>query len=308
MRQTYNLGLPREKAIAYFKELVGGMTDSERFINQGYGLQIKGKYEAEPFSIVLYFNKKDKDTKLVLEKGESLKLFLNQELIKEVPRKKEAVNGTCAQTHIGTDESGKGDLFGPLVIAGFLMKPTDQVKLRELGVADSKVISDLRLKKIAAELRSSFPQRYNLVVLNPEKYNQLYAQIKNLNKLLAWGHARVIENILLKEGVSLAVVDQFGNEKLVEQALLQRGRKITIKQRPRAEEDLAVAAASILARDLFLTKLAELSQNYELTLPKGCNQQVKVAGKQFITKYGIAELGQIAKLHFKTADEICQER
>ena len=206
--------------------------------------------------------------------------------------------------HIGTDEAGKGDCFGPLVIAGVFVEPGDVAKLQEMGVTDSKKISDAKIKRLAAKLRLYFNHRYNLVFINPEKYNELYTKIANLNKLLAWGHARVIENLLQKVNCEYAIIDKFGQEKFIEQALMKQGRQIKLIQIPRAEQDLAVAAASILARDVFLTKLEELSEKYGLTIPKGCNERVKDIGRQLVVKYGQEEMGKIAKLHFKTTQEI----
>src|SRR3972149_887344 len=160
---------------------------------------------------------------------------------------------------IGTDESGKGDYFGPLVIAGVFCNLELEKELKALNVRDSKVVSDNQVKQMAEKIRQIC--LHNLVVIGPEKYNQLYEKIKNLNKLLAWGHARVIENLLdsLPSKVDLVISDKFGDEKFVERALMEKGKKIRLEQRIKAEEDVAVAAASILARAEFLTRLRRLS-------------------------------------------------
>ncbi|MGZ5498974.1 MAG: ribonuclease HIII, partial [Candidatus Aminicenantales bacterium] len=160
---------------------------------------------------------------------------------------------------IGTDESGKGDFFGPLVVAAFFMPEGQEQALRQLGVKDSKRTSDARCREIAETLKRGYPY-YSVVTVGPEKYNELWAKLRNLNRLLAWGHARAIENVLERVPAGKAVTDQFGDERFVRNALLQKGREIELVQMPRAEEDPAVAAASILARAEFLTRLHFLSK------------------------------------------------
>ncbi|MDD4347388.1 MAG: ribonuclease HIII, partial [Desulfitobacteriaceae bacterium] len=145
-----------------------------------------------------------------------------------------------------------------------------------------------------------------VIFIKPEKYNELYAKIGNLNKLLAWGHARVMENLLEKFSCRYALADKFGDESLIQRALMQKGRQIRLMQIPRGERDLAVAAASIIARDVFVKKMAEFSQEYGLVLPKGCNDIVRKVGQQIVAQYGQGELAKVAKLHFKTTQEICR--
>ncbi len=207
-----------------------------------------------------------------------------------------------APGHIGTDESGKGDYFGPLVIAGFYC-PDDQVPLlRELGVRDSKAISDNRVREIAAALREG--TIHSLVVIGPEKYNELYAKFRNLNKLLAWGHARVIENILSRVDCAQAITDQFGDERFVLNALMQKGRTIDLVQRPRGEEDIAVAAASVLARAEFIRRLEDLSGEWGVDLHKGAGPPVEAAAAAFLRRHGPDALPKVAKMHFKTTEKV----
>ena len=136
-----------------------------------------------------------------------------------------------AAGRIGTDESGKGDYFGPLVAAGFFLADGQEEVVRALGVRDSKTLSDRRCRAIAETLRGAYP--HSVVSIGPEKYNELYAKMRNLNRLLAWGHARVIENILERVPCGRAVTDQFGDAKYVLNALLKKGRAIELIQRPR---------------------------------------------------------------------------
>lgn len=213
---------------------------------------------------------------------------------------KNYVNNTIA-SWIGTDESGKGDYFGPLVVAGVFVNEETKQRLIALGVKDSKKLSDAKIRGLAMKIKSTC--KYSIVPIGPEKYNERYDQIGNLNKLLAWGHARAIENILEDTDCENALTDQFGDEKFVLNALLKKGKKIKLVQRPRAEEDVGVAAASILARDEFLKRLHILSQNHRLNLPKGASQQVVIIAREIIKKKGEEELKKIAKLHFKTTKD-----
>ena len=200
---------------------------------------------------------------------------------------------------IGSDESGKGDFFGPLVVAAFFMPEGQEEVLRELGVKDSKRTSDARCREIAETLKRGYPY-HSVITIGPEKYNELWAKLRNLNRLLAWGHARAIENILERVPAGKAVTDQFGDERFVRNALLKKGREIELVQMPRAEEDPAVAAASILARAEFLTRLHFLSKDVGFELPKGASDLVEAAAVRLVKEKGAEVLAKVAKTHFKT--------
>lgn len=204
--------------------------------------------------------------------------------------------------HIGVDESGKGDFFGPLVIAGVLADEENAKKFINAGIKDSKKLTDEKILKLAGIIKAN--SVHSVVVIGNEKYNELYAKFSNLNMLLAWGHARVIENILEKKSCNYAISDKFGNENLIKNALLPKGKTITLEQRVRAEEDIAVAAASVLARAEYVNRMSALSRRYELHLPKGASQQVLSAGKQFACLWGKEKLNCVAKTHFKTFKQI----
>ncbi len=203
---------------------------------------------------------------------------------------------------IGTDESGKGDYFGPLVIAGFFCPEGQEPVLGELGVRDSKTLSDRRVREIAARLRQGYV--HTVVSVGPEKYNELYGKFRNLNKLLAWGHARAIENILASVDAVRAVADQFGDERFVREALMKMGKTIELVQRPRGEEEPAVAAASILARDAFVRRLEDLSREWGVDLHKGAGPPVEASAAVFLERHGAEALGKVAKLHFKITGRV----
>ena len=203
---------------------------------------------------------------------------------------------------IGIDESGKGDYFGPLVIAAVFVDATTQGELRLMQVRDSKKISDGRILEMAPDIKTICP--HSVIAIGPQKYNELYDKIRNLNRLLAWGHAKALETLLERVTCERAISDQFGNERLILNVLQEKGRKIVLEQRTKAESDLAVAAASILARAEFLLRLKRLSSEVGTTLPKGASPAVELAAKMVIKKHGQERLGSVAKLHFKTTKAV----
>lgn len=205
---------------------------------------------------------------------------------------------SVASGRIGSDESGKGDYFGPLVIAAAFVTPEIEPDLKLMEVRDSKKISDGRILELARDLRQVC--KHSIVAIGPQRYNELYEKIRNLNRLLAWGHARALENLLEQVNCDLAIADQFGDERFILNALLEKGKRISLVQRPKAEEDLAVAAASILARAEFLTRLRRLSDEVGTSLPKGASPSVELAARMVVKKHGRERLSTIAKMHFKT--------
>lgn len=203
---------------------------------------------------------------------------------------------------IGTDEAGKGDFFGPLVIAGVYATEATAILLRQIGVRDSKSLTDKRMLAMSREIRQTCP--VNVVAIGPDRYNQLYPKFRNLNRLLAWGHARVIENLLGQVSCSRAISDQFGDERFLKQALMEKGQNIELIQRHRAEDDVAVAAASIMARTEFVHRIEQLSQSFGVELAKGAGPPVLVSGRRFVQRHGREALAQVAKLHFRTTQQI----
>ncbi|MBD3387819.1 MAG: ribonuclease HIII [Candidatus Altiarchaeales archaeon] len=202
---------------------------------------------------------------------------------------------------IGTDESGKGDYYGPLVVAAVYVGKGDDRKLRNMGVRDGKKLRDDRVLSLERKIKDGF--EHDVVRISPGKYNALYDKLGNLNVMLAWAHARAIENLLPRVICDMVVSDQFGDERFLEERLMDEGRKVRLVQRPRAESDLAVAAASILARAAYLRFLKGMRMKYGVIFPKGA-VEVYEAGKTFIELYGLARLGEVAKLHFKTTEKI----
>ena len=278
-------------------------------------------YQFEPKPYTLYYAVKDRLNVAVYEKGPKVVLQgkgtqdfvtfrLEPEILGEAKLGYEEVhNPAMFAPHFGVDESGKGDFFGPLVIAGCYVDSEIARAFMQAGIQDSKRIgSDARIRELAEMIRRTPGATQSVVVVGPEKYNELYKKFGNLNRLLAWGHAKVIETLLeQRPDCPRALSDQFANPKLIERALMERGRGIMLEQRTKAESDLAVAAASILARERFIDWLRKSGGELQKELPRGASAQVKQAGRDLVAARGAEILRSVAKVHFKTASEIAPE-
>jgi ribonuclease HIII len=274
-------------------------------------------FKFAPKEWTIFFAQKNKLSVAVYQKGpkilvqgkgleEFVQFELEPKILGEAKLGYEEVHSPeMFQPHLGVDESGKGDFFGPLVIAGVYVDPGIARKLLDAGVVDSKRIgSDARIRALADTIRKSSVDLVETVLIGPAKYNELYEKFGNLNKLLGWGHARVIENLLSKKpDCPRALSDQFADARVMEQALLRHGRKIEIEQRPRAESDIAVAAASILAREAFINWLERKGKEMGLRLDRGVSASVKETAKKLVEIRGPDVLRSVAKVHFRTAHE-----
>jgi len=240
---------------------------------------------------------------------EFVEFVLEPEILKQVKLGYETVlNPDLLLPRFGVDESGKGDFFGPLCIAGVYVNETVINSWKDKGVRDSKNISsDKKIHELADVIRKTPGCVVDTVTIGNEAYNRLYVRMKSVNAMLAWGHARVIENLMGKRYQMnpvpvRAISDQFAASKsVIEKALMAGGREIELIQRHKAEEDIAVAAASILARDEFVKGIAKLEQQFQMKFPKGASTLVDAAAKQFVETKGAEELAKVSKLHFRTA-------
>ncbi len=263
--------------------------------------------EKEKLNVVFY-----ESGKLVVQgKGtqEFIEFVLEPEILQEARLGYEALlNPELILPRLGIDESGKGDFFGPLCVAGVYVNEKVVNAWTDAGVRDSKNISsDKKIGELAELIRETPGCVTSVVPIGNEAYNRLYTKMRSVNTLLAWGHARVIENLMgqrhrMNPPPVRAISDQFASSKdTVGKALMSLGREIELVQRHKAESDLAVAAASILARHEFVTRLAGLEKQFQLKLPKGASAAVDAAAKEFIAKQGVANLPAVAKMHFRTA-------
>ena len=208
--------------------------------------------------------------------------------------------------HIGVDESGKGDFFGPLVIVGAYANEEAIRALLELGVRDSKTItSDKKCSQLAEEIKKTRGVRYEVIAILPEKYNQLQKKMGSVNEVLGWGHAKVIENLLETTPCQRAVCDQFARtEWTIKKYLGKLGKTIHVHQQHKAESDPVVAAASILARSTFVNWLQNKGRELNLTIPLGASSRVKQVAAELIEKLGPDKVAKLVKTHFKTWNEI----
>jgi ribonuclease HIII len=263
--------------------------------------------EKEKTNVVFY-----ESGKLVVQgKGtqEFVEFVLEPEVLQQARLGYEAVlNPDLLLPRIGVDESGKGDFFGPMCVAGVYVNEAVINAWKDAGVRDSKNISsDQKISDLAKLIRETPGCVTTVVPIGNEAYNRLYAKMRSVNNVLAWGHARVIENLMgqrhrMNPPPVRAISDQFAASKgVVEKALMAMGRNLELVQRHKAEEDLAVAAASILARDEFVKRLAGLGRGIGVELPKGAGTKVDAVAKELFGKQGAALLAKLAKMHFRTA-------
>ena len=278
-------------------------------------------FEFSPRPYTIYFAQKNKLSVAVYEKGPKLLLqgkgieeFVSFELepkiLGEARLGYEEVHAPeMFEPHFGIDESGKGDFFGPLVIAGAFTDRAIARSFLENGIQDSKGIgSDARIRSLAKLIRETPGIAIDIVQIGPERYNELYEKFGNLNSLLGWGHARVIENLLAKKpDCPRALSDKFADARVIEKSLLQRGQEIELEQRTKAESDLAVAAASILARESFIDWLERNGKRIGLPLGRGVSATVKETARRIVEKEGPDALRRFAKIHFRTAHEVAPD-
>ena len=305
--------MPEKALTLYTSPLDAGQADKLKSILK------RENWTFTPKPYTLFYAQKNKLTLAVYEKGpkvviqgkgagEFVEFTLEPEVLGEARLGyEEVLNPERFQPHFGIDESGKGDFFGPLVIAGVYVDPGIARRFMELGVQDSKNIkSDKKIRDLADAIRNTPGAVNNVVSINPPKYNELIAKNGNVNTVLAWGHARVIENLLdLRPDCPRALSDQFARSNIIERSLMQKGRGIVLEQRTKAESDPAVAAASILARERFIGWMDKTGRQY-IGKPflRGASGEVKKMAAALAAERGPEILREIAKTHFKTASEI----
>ncbi len=273
-------------------------------VKNEYSFQVFISDGSEKISLHVFYGKKG--NKIVLQGNKDLKIFqkvnvliFGEKLISETKPEIEP-----SYPYIGTDESGKGDFFGPLVIAGVYLNSQTGIQIKELGVRDSKELSDNQISMLASELFKHPGIVYDLVLISPEKYNQLYDKMGNLNSIMGWAHARVIENLLDKCDAEYVISDKFGNEKIIVDSLQKKGRLVKLNQVTKGEKFIAVAAASILARHAVIRWFKNQSKKIKMEIPKGASAEVESTAKKLLEKYGDEVVKKLVKLHFKTSHKV----
>ncbi len=242
---------------------------------------------------------------------EFVTFMLEPEILGEAKLGYEEVHDAAMfEPHFGIDESGKGDFFGPLVIAGCYTDREIARSFMDAGIQDSKrITSDKAIREFSRLIRETPGVATKVIVLVPQRYNEMYAGFDNLNRLLAWGHAAIIGDLQqIQPDCPRALSDQFANPKLIKTALTKRNVEIQLDARTKAESDLAVAAASILAREGFISWMDRASREFEVQMPRGSSDpRVKTVARELIAAHGPEVLLRVAKTHFKTAHELAPE-
>lgn len=303
MANQYSIQLSRDEAGALQKQLT-----ARPDFRPGTREYADFCFENEQVNVAFY----PKKGRLLIQ-GRGAEDFVHSVLQLDPQEKAPAMSTTLpalvdTTPHFGIDESGKGDYFGPLVVAGVYTDERCAAELVRLGCRDSKTIPDDRkIHAIAEKIKKTAGVVYEVICIGPRRYNELYAEIGNLNRLLAWGHARVIA--ALHEKVPTcprALSDQFANEWVLKRALGQRHIPVQLEQRTKAESDVAVAAASILARARFVQWMQQTAAASQCPMPLGCSPHVTRAARHFVATHGRERLQDVAKLHFKVTQKLQQ--
>jgi len=271
-----------------------------------YGVQIVAKGLNSDGKLTVYFSEKkgfsivengsndvSKEVVSCLEDERKIAFRAQKESAKFVP-------------HFGSDEAGKGDFFGPLITAGFCLDSMEtRDDLIDIGVCDSKKLNDTQISQMARKLYAKYKNNIALMQPSVEKYNSLYASFHNLNLLLGWSHARVMEELKDRyPQINLAIFDKFA-EKGVVVRFLKNHKDLNVEALTHGEDhDIAIAAASIIARDCFVRKMGDLSKKFDMKIPLGAGSIVIKVGKEFVKKHGRENLVNVAKTHFKTMREL----
>ena len=299
---------------SYTAPLSSEQAETLRTLLQKRGFEFKEK----PYSIfsaargklnVTVYEKGPKVLVQGKETGEFVRFTLEPEILKEARLGyEEVLEPEMFAPHFGVDESGKGDFFGPLVIAGAYVDADIARTLREIGIMDSKrITSDKRIRDLSEAIRGVVGIVHEVIAVGPPRYNEMHNSFGNLNRLLAWGHATAIENLLKRRpDCPRALSDQFANPKVLEKALQTRGKTIQIDQKTKAESDVAVAAASILAREAFINWLDQKGRELGLDapLPRGASETVRKTAIGLARQLGGEILPSLTKSHFRTTQDV----
>jgi ribonuclease HIII len=275
--------------------------------------------EGDGFNCALYEKEKHGRRKLCVQGGKArdfVEFFLEPNvLLQATLGYEDVVDPLRSAPHGGGDESGKGDYFGPLVVACCHVDEASAKALREMGVKDCKQMTDAAVLSVGSQIRRLLGRDgFSFVKIGPAAYNRLYAKIQNINRLLAWAHGTCVEDLLEKQpGCRRVVIDQFApTEAVIRRALKERGRTIEVEQRHRAEDDIAVAAASVVARELFLRSLCDMAKDVDPSaevplgvVPKGASDpRVRQVAEDMVRRHGPEWLMDHCKAHFQTTDKV----
>lgn len=271
-------------------------------VRKDYNFEFNAQSGKDKVKIQVYFGKKGIKTILQGDLNSNLYRTLNNLLVDDPKLAFSEPKISEPDEYIGTDECGKGDFFGPLVVAAVFVNEKTRKSLAGIGVRDSKDLSDYQITSIADGIKKIIGNKYQIVRISPQKYNELYEQFANLNKLLNWAHSKAIDNLLDNTSCKYVITDKFSKKEL-DVVTLSKHSDVEFVQETKAEKYIGVAAASILARDNFV-EWFESSSRKKLNLPKGSSLETEKFAKQLYQKIGKEKLSEYAKLHFKTFTKI----
>ncbi|MEW6196915.1 MAG: ribonuclease HIII [Bacteroidota bacterium] len=293
----------RKRIELIYKQCINAGINTLPIVKKDYNYEITVNDEKEKIKIQVYFGKKG--VKTILQGNLDSRLYKTvNELILDEP-KLNLSEGLIIEPeqYIGTDECGKGDFFGPLVIAAVYVNQDSIIELRNVGVRDSKELSDYQITRIADQIRNIIPgDKIEVVNINPAKYNQLYEKFNNLNKILNWAHSKAISNLLVNSNSIKVITDKFSKSDLNIMNDVKHAH-VDFIQLHGAEKFIGVAAASIIARDTF-NKWFIQKERIGLKLSKGSSIIVERNAKDLLSKLGEERFSEFAKLHFKTYKRI----
>lgn len=249
-------------------------------------IYVEWDIQGDDWTAVMY-----KSNKLVLQGNTSILSALNIN------------NSQDFDAHIGSDEVGKGDYFGPLVVCACYLSSQDHELVKSLGVVDSKKMSDGKMMEVGEKMAKVL--KHSVRIISPEEYNEKSKSIGNVAIVLAKAHSEAISNLLPSvSDCKYIVIDQFSASK---NRLLNEMREITkdyeVRQFHKGESDPAVAAASVLARYFFLLEMKRMDEKYNIHFPKGASDVITF-GRNFLSSFGMDELRKVAKTSFRTTDSI----
>jgi ribonuclease HIII len=269
-----------------------------------YNYEVIVNRDKEQAKLLVYFGKKGIKNVIQANPESKLSAELNKIVFGETFFEPEQKNEIKFHEYIGTDESGKGDFFGPLVVAAVYIDEKTTLELDDAGVKDSKLINDYNIKIIESKIKKIIGDKFEIVQINPEKYNKLYESFNNLNKIMAWAHSKTIENLILKINCPNVISDKFGNERLIKDELKKKNINLNLYQTPKAERYTAVAASSILARAKVVDWFNIKSREVGFQIPKGGGSSVNTSAKHILNKYDDNYLMKMIKFHFKNSQSI----
>ena len=269
-----------------------------------YNYELIVNSKSEQVKVLVYFGKKG--VKSILQGNPETKIYktVNNQLFGKGLFDDQKVDDVVFRDYIGTDESGKGDYFGPLVVAAVFINDQTKIELEKIGVKDSKLFSDNNIKVLESSIKKIIGDNFVIIQINPEKYNQLYESFNNLNKIMGWAHAKAIETLVEKTNCENVISDKFGNEKLIKDELKKKNVKVNLYQTAKGERFTAVAAASILARAKVVDWFYLKSKEFGYEIPKGGSEVVNIVANGILDQTDKDNLLKMIKFHFKNSQSI----